>query len=56
MQTPSLSASPIYNKVRSHAPITLFRSITMFCGTKNIMGNIFHIQNECESESEEYSS
>jgi hypothetical protein len=44
MQTPSLNASPMYNKVRSHVPITLFISITMFCGTNNIMENILHIE------------
>jgi fumarate reductase subunit D len=27
--------------------ITLFRSITMFCGTDNIVHNIHHIQIEC---------
>ena len=37
-------------KISSHAYITLIRSITMFCGTDNIL----HIQVECEESSLEY--
>jgi hypothetical protein len=28
--------------------ITLFKSITIFCGTDNILQNISHIETECE--------
>ena len=34
--------------------ITLFRVITMFCGTNSILRNIFHILSECEEYSAEY--
>ena len=34
--------------------ITLFRSITMLCGTDNIIWNILHIQFECGEFSIEY--
>jgi hypothetical protein len=33
--------------IQCHVSITLFISITMFCGTDNIMWKIFHIQTEC---------
>ena len=34
--------------------ITLFKAITMPCGTNNILRNIFHIQFECEEYSTKY--
>ena len=34
--------------------ITLFRSITMLCGTDNILWNILHIQTECGESSAKY--
>jgi hypothetical protein len=34
--------------------ITLFKSITMLCGTDNILQNIYHIQSECGEYSIEY--
>ena len=33
---------------------TLFRSITMLCGTDSVLWNIPHIQTECEVYSMEY--
>ena len=32
---------------QSHAPGTLFRSITVFCGTDMVLWNILHIQTKC---------